>query len=45
MSATWEGAWHYDPCSQAWVDMLWLRAALSQSQEHNTVAREGGSKQ
>jgi len=41
MSAT----WHYDPCAQAWIDMLWLRAALSQSQEHNTVAREGGSKQ
>ena len=36
MSATWEGAWHHDPCAQAWVDVLWLRAALSQSQEHNT---------
>ena len=26
-------------CAQAWLDMLLLRAALAQSQEHNHAAR------
>ena len=31
--------WHHDLCAQAWMDMLLLRAAVAQSQEHNNAAR------
>ena len=36
MSAKSENAF----CAQAWMDMLWLRAGLAQSQEHNIAARQ-----